>query len=54
MVIHLAALGPLRVYLDWRDWWIGYYRAENYHYVCPLPCLVVRWARRGEGWRNDR
>jgi hypothetical protein len=35
-----------RVYFDFRDWWIGYYRGPNHHYVCPLPCLVVRWPRR--------
>lgn len=35
-----------RVYIDWRDWWIGYYRGPADHYVCPLPCLVVRWPRR--------
>lgn len=30
------------VYVDWRDWWIGLYRAEEHLYVCVLPCLVVR------------
>lgn len=34
------------VYVDRRDWWIGYYRGERYHFVCPLPCLVIRWERR--------
>ena len=29
----------LTVYLDARDWWIGYYRG-------PLPTLVIRWPRR--------
>lgn len=37
----------MRVYIDKRDMWVGYYRAEDYHYVCPLPMLVIRWARRG-------
>lgn len=27
------------------DWWIGYYRGDSHHYVCPLPCIVIRWAR---------
>lgn len=54
MRVFAVAVGPVRIYLDSRDWWVGYYRAEDYHYVCPLPCLVFRWARRGETWRNDR
>lgn len=36
------------VYVEKRDWWIGYYRSDTYHYVCPLPCLVIRWLRRVE------
>jgi len=35
------------IYIDFRDWWVGYYRAPDYHYVCLLPCVVIRWARRG-------
>lgn len=35
-----------RIYLDFRDWWIGYYRGEDHHYVCILPTLVIRWRRR--------
>lgn len=26
--------------------WMGYYRGEHYHFVCPLPCIVIRWPRR--------
>jgi hypothetical protein len=37
----------LRLYIDLRDWWIGYYRADRWHYVCLLPCVVLRWPRRG-------
>lgn len=33
-------------YIDTRDWWIGYYRGPDYHYVCLLPCVVIRWRRR--------
>lgn len=33
------------IYLDFRDWWVGYYRAENYHYICLLPTLVLRVIR---------
>lgn len=34
-----------RVYFDLNDWWIGYYRGSNWHFVCPLPTLVIRWSR---------
>jgi hypothetical protein len=36
----------MKVYIDWRDWWVGYYHGPACHYVCPLPCLVIRWPRR--------
>jgi hypothetical protein len=36
----------VKVYLDFHDWWVGYYRGGRHHYVCPLPCVVIRWARR--------
>ncbi len=35
----------MRIYLDTRDWWIGYYHGATHHYVCPLPTLVIRWPR---------
>jgi len=38
---------PFATYIDTNDWWIGYYRGPNHHYVCPLPTLVIRW-RRGQ------
>lgn len=38
---------PVKVYRDLDDWWVGYYRGPNHHYVCPLPTLVIRWPRRG-------
>lgn len=41
-----AHLRQLAVYLEPRDWWIGYYRGTSHHYVCVLPCLVIRWNRR--------
>jgi hypothetical protein len=37
----------VKVYIEPRDWWIGYYRGDRHHFVCPLPCLVIRWARHG-------
>ncbi len=33
------------IYFDLRDWWVGYYRGDTYHYVCILPTLVIRWNR---------
>lgn len=41
----MVVLRSLRIYLDFADWWIGYYRGPNHHYVCLLPCLVIRWSR---------
>lgn len=36
----------VKVYFDRRDWWVGYYRGDTHHYVCPLPTVVIRWKRR--------
>ena len=36
----------MKVYFDLHDWWVGYYRGDEHHYVCPLPTLVIRWTRR--------
>jgi hypothetical protein len=33
----------IRIYFDFHDWWVGYYRGSDYHFVCPLPTLVIRW-----------
>jgi hypothetical protein len=35
----------MTVYIEPRDWWVGYYRGDTHHYVCPLPCVVIRWRR---------
>ena len=32
----------MKVYFDFRDWWVGYYRGDTHHYVCPLPTLVIQ------------
>lgn len=37
----------VRIYFDFRDWWVGYYRGEHYHFVCLIPTLVIRWPQRG-------
>jgi hypothetical protein len=42
---------PVKIYFDFRDWWIGYYRGDVYHYVCPLPTLVIRFRR--NRWRKS-
>lgn len=42
-----------KIYFDFRDWWIGYYRSSDYHYVCPLPTLVIRWRRRSY-WTQEQ
>jgi hypothetical protein len=36
----------MKIYIEPRDYWVGYYRGETHHYVCLLPCLVIRWRRR--------
>jgi hypothetical protein len=37
----------MKLYFDFRDWWIGYYRGDDHHYVCfPISTLVLRWPRR--------
>jgi hypothetical protein len=35
----------MKVYIDRRDWWVGYYRGDTHHYVCLLPTVVIRWRR---------
>ena len=37
--------GRIRVYLEPRDAWVGLYVAPAALYFCPLPFVVVRWAR---------
>ena len=36
----------VKVYFDFNDWWIGYYRGDSHHYVCLIPTLVIRWNRK--------
>lgn len=36
-----------KVYIDRNDWWIGAYRGPHHWYLCLLPCVVIRWRRRG-------
>lgn len=44
--IYLSERRDVRLYIDERDWWVGYYRAPERHYVCVLPTVVVRWPRK--------
>lgn len=39
-------IGPVDVYIEPRDLWVGYYRGDDHHYVCPLPTVVLRWRRK--------
>lgn len=36
----------MRIYIDTADWWIGWYRGPNHHYVCVIPTVVIRWVRK--------
>lgn len=36
----------VKIYIDWNDWWVGLYRGPDHFYLCPLPCLVIRWPRK--------
>lgn len=49
-------MSPVTVYQDLADWWVGYYRGPNHHYVCPLPTVVIRWPRHDPAgrWRPGR
>ena len=38
-------IGRVSVYVEPRDAWIGVYVDRRAVYVCPLPFLVLRWAR---------
>jgi hypothetical protein len=40
-------LGWFSLYIEPRDIWIGVYVAKDAVYVCPLPMVVIRYARRG-------
>jgi hypothetical protein len=35
----------VKVYWDFRDWWIGCYIGDTHTYFCPIPCLVIRVRR---------
>lgn len=36
----------VHIYRDGNDWWIGYYRGPEDHFVCLIPTWVIRWRRR--------
>lgn len=35
-----------QLYLEPRDWWVGAYIAPDAVYVCPLPCVVLKFWRK--------
>jgi hypothetical protein len=39
----------VQVYVELRDVWVGVFVDHHAIYVCPLPCLVVRWRRTAGG-----
>lgn len=43
-------IGPLSIYIDPRDIWVGIYIAKPAVYVCPLPMLVIKWNKRTTGY----
>lgn len=41
-------LRNLKVYFNFNDWWIGYYKGDKHHYICPLPTIVFQWDRKNK------
>jgi hypothetical protein len=43
----------MRMFFNFNDWWIGYYRGANYHFVCLLPTVAISWPRKHKdpNWR---
>lgn len=37
--------GRLSIYFEPRDVWVGLYVHPYALYVCPLPCIVIKWER---------
>jgi len=35
----------LKIYRDNNDWWVGWYRGPNHHYVILIPTIVIRWEK---------
>lgn len=48
IVLAASPSGRLAVLFEPRDLWVGVYVGRSAVFVCPLPCLVIRW-RKG-GW----
>ncbi len=36
----------IKIYFEPRDLWVGVYLARPHVFICPLPCLVIRWTGR--------
>jgi hypothetical protein len=44
-----SRMSKVAVYIDLRDWWVGYYKGPLGHYICLLPTVVIR-IRRKQRW----
>lgn len=42
----------VKIYFDFRDWWVGAYVGPNHVYICPLPTLVIRVRHRKPEWAS--
>lgn len=44
-MIRRLRVGCVQLYIEPRDVWVGAYVGRGAIYLCPLPCLVIRWQR---------
>ena len=45
-------MSRLTVSLAWFDLWIGVFISKDAVYICPLPCILLKWRRRSRGKRG--
>jgi hypothetical protein len=43
--VRRLTIGRVQIYAEPRDLWVGVFVAPGAVYVCPIPCLVIRWQR---------
>lgn len=41
-------IGRLSISFAWYDMWIGLFVTSHAFYVCPLPCVLFKWVRKGD------
>jgi hypothetical protein len=41
----MIRVGRVSIYFEPRDLWVGVYVSRQHLFVCPLPAVVIRWAR---------